>query len=398
MAGAIAASTLTTCVVFLPVVFTSTTTGALFQALALVVVFSQACSLLVALTLVPMLAARVRSAPTARSNRDAPAPRSGREATARKPGVLTRLEGWYTRRLRWAIQHRGRVVAATAALLAVAVALWPLIPVELAPSTDADEIEVEIEMAQGTNIAVVRSYVEELEAKVLAALPAGAVELISTEVRGGDADIELKLVPQEERSIESEELADRLREALDGRIPGAEVSVDAQPGLWILRRVFSSGGGQDDVEIELRGWDLERADETAAEIRRRLERLPGLTDVRVSRREGQREDNLVFDRPRLAELGLTVAEVGRTVQANVGGVEAGRFREAGLEDPDRGAPGARGPPEQPGPAEHLGDARRPARSCRSPRSSSRAAAAGRWRSSASTASGSPTSPPASRRT
>ncbi len=321
VAGAIVASTLTTCVVFLPVVFTSTTSGALFQAMALVVVFSLVCSLLVALTLVPMLASRyLRLAPPDRK-------------AAKKTGPLTRLEGWYTRRLGQALQHRRRVFAVTGTLLALTLAFWPLIPVELAPPTEADEIDVDIEMAQGTNIAVVRHYVGELEKKVREALPPGQVELISTEVRGGDAEVELKLAPQEERSMSGDELADLLREAVDGEIPGAEISVDAQPGLWILRRIFSSGGGEDDVEIELRGWDLERSDEIAAEIRRRIERVPGVTDVRVSRREGQREDNLIFDRERIADLGLSVRDVSRVVQANVGGVEAGRFRQEGLEYP-----------------------------------------------------------------
>ena len=66
VSGAIVASTLTTCVIFLPVVFARTTSGALFQALALVVVFALACSLLVALTLVPMLAARFLRVPERR--------------------------------------------------------------------------------------------------------------------------------------------------------------------------------------------------------------------------------------------------------------------------------------------------------------------------------------------
>jgi HAE1 family hydrophobic/amphiphilic exporter-1 len=321
VAGAIVASTLTSCVVFLPVIFSNTTSGALFQSLALVVIFGQAVSLLTGLTLVPMLAARYLHMPE----------RSGR----RKPGFTTRLEGWYTQRLQQALRHRRRVFAATGALLAVSLLLWPLIPVELTPQTDADEIDVDVEMAQGTNIAVVRHYLDELEARVREALPADQVELVSTEVRGGDAEVELKLVPQSERSLSGAEIADRLREAIEGQIPGVEISVDAQPGLWILRRVFSSGGGEDDIEIELRGWDLDRADEIAAQVRRRLERIPGISDVRVSRREGQREDNLIFDRERISELGLSVREVGRTVQANLGGVEAGRFREEGLEVPIR---------------------------------------------------------------
>lgn len=322
VAGAIVASTLTTCIIFLPVVFTRTTSGALFQALALVVVFALACSLLVALTLVPMLAGRFL------------AMRAPEERRRTRTAVFFhRLEGWYTGRLGAAMGHRGRVFAATGLLLAAALAFWPLIPVELAPPIDADEIDVEIEMAQGTNIAVVRAYVEELVARVRRVLPPEDVEVLSTEVRGGDAEIEVKLRPQHRRTRSSEEIVELLRAEVDGQVPGAEVRVDAAPGLWILRRIFSSGGGEEDLEIELRGWDLAQADVVAAEIRRRVEALPGITDVRLSRREGQPEENLLLDRARIAELGLSVRDVARVVQANVGGLEAGRYREGGDEYP-----------------------------------------------------------------
>jgi HAE1 family hydrophobic/amphiphilic exporter-1 len=147
--------------------------------------------------------------------------------------------------------------------------------------------------------------------------------------------VELKLVPQSERTMDSAEMADMIREAVDGEIPGAEIDVDAQQGLWILSRIFSSGGGGDEVEIELRGYDLERADRVAAEIQRRMEGVPGIIDVRVSRREGRPEERLVLDRERISELGLSVQEVGRTLLANVGGLEAGRFREGGDEFPIR---------------------------------------------------------------
>jgi HAE1 family hydrophobic/amphiphilic exporter-1 len=321
VAGAIVASTLTTCVVFLPVVFTRTTSGALFQALALVVVFSQVSSLLAGLTLVPMMASRLMS--------------SDRAATSRSSRLAHRLENWYSQRLRRALEHRVRVILVALALLAAALLLWPIIPVELAPQTDADEIDIDLDMAEGTNLAVVRAYVAQLETLVWEALPRDHVKFVATEVRGSNAGIELKLVPQEERSISSVKLADDLRAALEGKVPGAEVRVRASTGLWILRRIFSSGGGEEAVELELRGWDLEQADALAAEIERRIERLAGVEDVRVSRREGQPEERLVFDRERIAELGLTVRDVGRTVQANVGGVEASRLREGGHEYPIR---------------------------------------------------------------
>ena len=321
VAGAITASTLTTCVIFLPVVFARTVSGALFQALALVVVFALACSLLVALTLVPMLASRFLQV------------RSTQEREHSKFfSRFRRLENRYTATLAGAIRHRGRVFAATGGLLALALLLWPLIPVELAPRTEADEIDIELEMARGTNIAVARIYLDELERKVRGVLPEGDVKIASTEVRGDSAAVELKLEPRDRRSMGSTEMADRVRRAVDGQVPGSQIDVEAQQGLWMLNRVFSSGGGNA-VEIELRGWDLDRADRIAADIRRRMERLPGVTDVRVSRREGQPEERLWLDRERIAELGLSVREVGRTLLANVGGLEAGRFREGGDEFP-----------------------------------------------------------------
>jgi HAE1 family hydrophobic/amphiphilic exporter-1 len=324
VAGAIVASTLTTCVIFLPVVFTRTTSGALFQALALVVVFALACSLLVALTLVPMLAARflkVRS-------------REERESSRFFQG-FQRLETWYVARLETAIRHRGKVFAVTGALLLGALLLFPLIPVELAPQTDADEIDIELEMAQGTNIAVTREYVDELAQKLRGVLPDSDVKLYSTEVRGGGAAVELKLHPASERQYDGPELADMARAAVAGQVPGGEIEVEAQQGLWMLRRIFSSGGGGDALEIELRGWDLDAANRVAGEMERRLEAVPGVTDVRVSRREGQPEERLLLDRERISDLGLTVRDVGRTLLANVGGVEAGRFRQGGDEVPIR---------------------------------------------------------------
>ena len=322
VAGAIVASTLTTCVVFLPVVFTASTTGALFQSLALVVVFANACSLFVALTLVPVLAARYL--------RVADAEERDRSRTLR---LLGRLERWYSGRLGVAVERPRTVFAITGGLLLLAVLAWPLIPVELAPQTEADEVGVDMEMAQGTNIAVIRAYVDELEAKVRDQLPDRDVDFSVVEVRGGSAGVELSMSPPGVRTQAGGELADTLRESLGGTVPGAEIRVDARPGLWILRRIFSSGGGDEAVEVELRGWDLERADAVAEQIRRRMEGVAGLVDVRVSRREGVPEERLLFDRERIAELGMSVQQVARTIQANVGGLEAGRLREDGDEYP-----------------------------------------------------------------
>lgn len=321
--GAIMASTLTTSVIFLPVVFMNTISGMLFRELALVVVFALICSLLVALTLVPMLASRFLTVQEEGAAGAAP---------SRFAAWFHRVENGYAERLAVALRHRLWVFAVTVVLFVGAVLLWPLLPVELAPQTDADEIDVELEMAQGTNIAVVNEYLHELEEMVTAAIPADQVRNVSIEIRPGDAEVEIALEDASTRTMESSALADEIRRLVSGRIPGAEVRVRAQSGLWMLRRLFGSGDGGA-VQVELRGYDLELADQVARRVQERMERIPEIQDIQISRREGRPEQNLIVDREKIANLGMTMTQVAEVIQTNVGGGRAGVFREGGEEFP-----------------------------------------------------------------
>lgn len=323
VAGAIMASTLTTVVIFLPVVFMQTISGMLFKELALVVVFALFCSLLVALTLVPMLGSRFLRF----SNNN-----NHQGGKPRQLEWMQKLDGIYARLLEKVLGHRRIVFAITASLLVITIFLWPLIPVELAPQTDADEIDVDLEMAQGTNIAVVNEYLHEMERIIRETTPMDEVDHISIEIRPGDAEVELALKSANQRNINSFILADQIRQNVSGKIPGAEIRVEAQSGLWILRRLFGSGGGQA-VELQLRGYDLILADELARHITKIMERVPEISDVRVSRREGRPEQNLIVDREKIAELGLSVRQIAEVIQTNVGGSRAGVYREGGDEFP-----------------------------------------------------------------
>lgn len=321
VAGAIVASTLTTCVIFLPVVFMQTISGLMFQELALVVVFALACSLLVALTLVPMLSSRFLTV---------------KKGTGNKKGVFQRffikMEAKYSIALEKVLHHKALVFGITGVLVIVSFALLPVIPVELAPQTDADEIDIDLMMADGTNIAVQNLYLKELENIVRATLPMEDVEFFTTEVRDGRAEVEIAMVPQSERTQSTSELAEQIRQNLSGKIPGADIRVDAQSGLWIMRRIFGGGGGED-LQFELRGYDLEKAYELAQQIKLRVEKLPGIVEVRTGRSEGTPEERIIFDREKIADLGLSVREVAQVLQTNIGGSRAGSFRIGGDEYP-----------------------------------------------------------------
>lgn len=321
VAGAIVASTLTTCVIFLPVVFMQTISGLLFQELALVVVFALICSLFVALTLVPMLSSRFLTI---------------KKGTEQKKGrfqkYFQQLEHKYSKNLEKVLHHKPMVFGVTGVLVLTSFLLIPIIPVELAPQTDADEIDINLSMADGTNIAVQNLYLQELEQIVKATLPMENVKNFTTEVRDGRAEVEIAMVPQSERSQSTSDLATEIRDNLSGKIPGADIRVDAQSGLWILRRVFGGGGGED-VQFELRGYNIEQAYELAQKIKLRVEKLPGIVEVRAGRSEGTPEERILFDRDKIADLGLSVRDVAQVIQTNIGGSRAGSYRIGGDEYP-----------------------------------------------------------------
>jgi HAE1 family hydrophobic/amphiphilic exporter-1 len=322
--GAIIASTLTTAVIFLPVVFMQTISGMIFRQLALVVVFAIVCSLFIALSLVPMLASRFLTV----RPRDPQHP----SRKSRFQRLFGRVEEGYSRLIDRALNHKALVVAVTVVLVIVSLLCIPLIPVELAPQSDADEIDIDLQMAEGTNITVLNEYLTELERMVRANLPMDDVEHVTTDVRDGRAGLEVTMVDASKRSISTSALADRIRDRVAGRLPGCDIQVEAQSGLWILRRIFGSGGSQA-IEIQLRGYDLERADKIAGDIRLRMEEIPEISGVRLRRREGRPERRIEFDRRKIADLGLSVREVATVLQTNLGGSRAGVYRVGGDEFP-----------------------------------------------------------------
>lgn len=324
--GAVVASTLTTSVIFLPVVFMQTLTGTMFQQLALVVVFALMCSLLVALTLVPMLASKFM---TVKPDSEIPEQNKGRIRR-----FLEHIENRYSNFLEKAIANKYAVFGITLILIAASILGVRALSTELAPQTEADEISIDFDLADGMNIAIADLYVDELVEKVKAVAPMDQVEYMTTEIRGGEAEVELKLVSADKRTMNTYDLADQIRQDLEGSIPGGMFNIRAQSGLWILRRIFGSGGDEA-VQLQLRGYDLEQAADIAEDMRLRMERIPEIRGIRSDREDAQPEQSIVFNRERIAELGLSTREVAQAIQANVGGVLAGQYRERGDEFPIR---------------------------------------------------------------
>jgi HAE1 family hydrophobic/amphiphilic exporter-1 len=323
--AAVVASTLTTLVVFLPLVFTQGISGIMYKQLAIVVSFSLIASLVSALTLVPMMSARMLARPLDSGG--------GRivQTLDRAHGMMERVYGtWLDRALR----HPGATVVIVAAGLAASLALVPFIGSELMPASDQGEVRMSGELAVGTRLELTDQTFHSLEARTKEAVPEAQTMLSS--VGGGfhgsgssTGQISLTLVPRSQRSRSDAEIAEALRRRLSDT-PGVTVRTRTSQSMFMPRM---GGSGAERVQIEVRGQDLDAGRALALRILEIVQEVPGITDILFSQEAGAPEDLLVVDRRRVAELDLTMQQVTSLLRTLVGGTQAGIFREAASESP-----------------------------------------------------------------
>ncbi|MDF1554820.1 MAG: efflux RND transporter permease subunit, partial [Deferrisomatales bacterium] len=202
VAPAIVASTITTLVIFLPLVFVRGVSGILFTEFAYVIIFSLVCSLLVSLTLVPMLASRLLQPPRDR----VPARGSGIARLASgAEGFFIGLDNAYRDLLRWVLEHRLTTIAAAAAALGCSLLLLPRIGTEFMPPSDEGEVRITGEMEIGTRLALVDQQTRLMEALVYPAVPeavASVARIGSTGWHAGDGargELRISLTPASQR-------------------------------------------------------------------------------------------------------------------------------------------------------------------------------------------------------
>ena len=333
--SAILASTLTHIAVFVPMLFLTGVSSIMFGQLAAVVSFSLAMSLLVAVTIVPVLCSRMLDAPNTSHAGAGVMARLNRKID----GALDDLDNFYARMLHKALAHRPTVFAIGFALFVVAMVLLPRIGFEFQPQTDEGEITVDAELAVGSRLERTEAVLIGLEERIRQTVPE-AVMLI-TQVAGGGGwgggsthrgNVNVRLVPRDERDRTNEEIAMQLRRELSG-IPGVLVRARPSGGQNQMMRGMGGGGGDGRLSIEILGHDLEASKRIAQDLKAMLDTTPGVADTRLQREEGRPELAVRVDRDKAALLGLTVTGVANTIRTNVAGTQAAMYRDAGNEYP-----------------------------------------------------------------
>ncbi len=307
------AATLTTIIVFFPVVFLTGIGKFLFTPLALTVAFAIVASYLVAMTVVPVYCARFLG-----QDRHTDGRRGG---LARFNAGVERVRTRYRRALRGAMRRPAPVLLGVAIAFVVALGAGQFIGTDLFPEVDAGQFSVRMRAASGTRIERTEALVAEVEEILKDTIPADDLQMIIGNAgvlldwpaaytpNGGAQDAFLEVQLTEDRGRSAQEYAATLRPVLRERLPHVEFSIHT--GGMVTAAL--NGGLPSPIDIQVTGNSLEVAHGVATRIRAAIVDVPGAVDVRVQQRLDYPAIKVNVDRVRAAHLGLTPAHVVKNI-------------------------------------------------------------------------------------
>ncbi len=326
--SAVIAGTVTTLVIFLPLIFVRGVSGVLFKELAYVIMFSLFCALLVALSLVPMLGSKLLAGAGAGQSSGATA-----RLAALSGSALDSLNRFYQSLLESVLRFRWLTVFASMAIFAASLLLIPFIGTEFLPPSDEGEVRISGEMEVGTRMGLIDQQTRLMEEHVYRAVPETVSSVVSVLTSGARAnsaaqgEIRLALSPATERDRSNVQIARDLRRHFEQEgVPGMKIRVRAPQGQFLLERILASEEG---VTVEIRGFDLDTLDLLARRVADGIEDVSGVSDIQLSREAGIPQQQIHVDRDKVADLGLSVRDVTEVIETAVAGSTAGEFRAQG---------------------------------------------------------------------
>jgi hydrophobe/amphiphile efflux-1 (HAE1) family protein len=303
------AATLAVIAIFLPVIFMQGVIGKFFFQFGVTLSIAVMLSYLEAITLAPARCAQILRA--SREDRGA----LGRIADR----AFTRLERGYAALLGRALRHPAKVLLAAVVFLGGTLLLVRFIPTEFIPTQDQSRLNVRLQTEAGTTPTAAAPLIARAEAK-LAKHP--EIKSMLSTLQGSSGQITLTLVPPGERKLTAAQFSASLRKELQG-IAGLRASIQdpSQQGFGSTR--------SSPVDFTVRGASWDELVESSQKIKDDLEASGLVTDLVSDYQLGGQELQIVPDRRRATELGVSVSDLGTTVSALVGGNIVGKFSTGG---------------------------------------------------------------------
>jgi HAE1 family hydrophobic/amphiphilic exporter-1 len=316
--GAITASTLTTIVVFLPIVYLHGASGELFKDQAWTVAFSLISSLFVAIFLIPMLYDRIYR----------------NKKTTRK--IKSVQVGSYGRFLEKILKVKWLVIIVSTGLIAASLLLVPFIGTEFMPKTESREFTIEMKLQEGTKLERTEAMVKNIEV-VLAdylgenleiiysqAGPSSGISSSVTSVFEGENTAKILVILKEESTITTESVIASV-DALTKNIAGLEVVFKQEQSS--LNAIL--GTSEAPVVVEVRGEDLDEIEDVVNQVKEKMVAMDKLFNVQTSIEDGAPEVEVKVDRMRAGMYNIDINSVVTQIQDQLEGKNAGQLERDG---------------------------------------------------------------------
>ncbi|SCY32272.1 efflux RND transporter permease subunit [Alkaliphilus peptidifermentans] len=331
VAMAVTASTLTTIAVFLPIVFVDGMISSLFTELALAVTFSLVASLVVSLTLIPMLASKILKV----DNMDVKERKGIRKGFKHIYDLFDKafngMENRYKKLLSWSLGHRKITMVVAILIFLGSLSSIFLIGVELFPASDEGLVNISVTLPVGAELHEVNNVLLEIEESISSV---EEIDTVFSSIGGGGqmslggssgnrGSITVTLTNIKHRNRNSKEIADEIRELVKD-IPGAEINVtEAATAMGMM--------GGDPISISLRGDDLEILQNISEDFKRMIESVPDTREITTSFSEGIPEVQVHINKYSAATYGLTTAQIANSIRNTTSGITATRYKYDGNE-------------------------------------------------------------------
>ncbi|MBM7616091.1 efflux RND transporter permease subunit [Alkaliphilus hydrothermalis] len=331
VAMAVVASTLTTVAVFLPIVFVQGITSTIFKQLALTVSLSLGASLVVSLTLIPMLASKLLKVEAKKENR--------RGILRLFDGIYNGFdrifkgfEAGYKSILSGAFKRRKTTVTIGILVFAVSMASIGGIGAEFFPTMDEGQFTVTVKLPVGSSLASTNEIVSEVEAvlgdieeitSVATTIGSSGMSLAQTSAKNtGSISVSLKPVAERQRST-GEVVVEVREKVID--IPGAEITVEEASSTMAF------GGGGAPVNISIKGDDLDELQTIGNDFVDIVRSVEGTQEVKNSLSEGVPELKIQVNRQYTSQYGLTAGQIASAIRNSISGQVATRYKVDGTE-------------------------------------------------------------------
>lgn len=334
MGMAIAASTATTLVVFLPMLFMGGIVGIMFKQLAILTSVCLIVSLFTALTLTPMLSSKLLKE----------APRNGKKQHRSKfyaasEKVFTKIENGYKLLLGWVVFHKSLTIVIAFAVFVLTMIVGKNIGTDYIPDFDAGTVSVVFETEVGTSARQTDSISQQILQIMLEDIPEianeAAVSIAGQTKTGALTTVGFKegknvgtvlchLTPPDKRDRTAAEIAGAIRDRVES-IPQIE-KCRVQGGSALAAAVT---GNKRPIEIIVSGNDFNQLNAVASDLQEKMQTEKAFTDVATTVDPGKLEVQVIVDKEKASQMALNTAMVGMQVRQNLYGAESGDFSEDG---------------------------------------------------------------------